>query len=317
MSYARNNKNLPQKLQNKVDLSSPVGMNNDRLPTSNPHPDQAPGAKYVTSVDNGVIQRLGPDQPGSKISGYGGAGHSNTATYSVIVGPQSKKRNKKVINSNMYSNPDIDSDSATLYLSQKTDVDKNFGLVAGSVGSPEGLSAFAVKADSCRLISRYGIKLVTGVDDQDSIGNNIVGIKGIDLIAGNSEGTYKPSGYKGEVKYLQPIPKGDNLIKYLEELTERLDKLSSIVDNFVKFQTTLNRSFANHFHTTLPTAPFAPGVTNPDFVLQGLYPGVSSMMTTFVKLANRENRLNISSIKQNYLSEESPIFINSKYNKTT
>ena len=317
MTYARSNQNLPEKLKNKVDLQSPVGMNNGRQPNSQPLRDVAAGEKYITSYDGGVIQRSGPDRPGNKLSGYGGAGHSNTSTYSVTVGPLSKMSQDGKINANVYSNPDMSSDAGTVYLSQKTDVDKNFGLAGGNVGTPEGVSAFAAKADSCRMISRYGIKLVTATDDQNSKGNNVVGVRGIDLMAGNTDGKYVPEGYSEEIKYLQSIPKGDNLISYLKELSDRLDKLSSIFDSFVKFQGSLNRSFVNHFHITTPAVPGAPSIAKPDDILNAAHSAISPMISSFVKNPNYENRTNISTMNQNYLSDQGPLFINSKYNKTT
>ncbi len=314
MKYARNGDSLPKIFQEKVNLNSPTGMNGSHLPESIPSMDRS-SQDVIYQNKNGSFLRMGPDRPGNKISGYGGAGHTGTATVDIIVGPQSK--NNKMVNANVYFNPDMSADAARIYLSQKTDVDKNFGLVDGMVGTPEGASAFAVKADSCRMISRYGIKLVTATDDQNSIGNNIVGVRGIELIAGNADGTYKPAGFPEEVKYLQPIPKGDNLARYLRELSEKVDKLSSIVDNFVKLQSSYNRAFANHFHTTIPATPFTPGIASPSAPLKLVNGTLSPMMSSFVKSGNYQNRANISTMNSNYLEEQGPLYINSKYNRTT
>lgn len=315
MKLARNNDNLPKIFQDKVDLNSTVGMNGSHLPESIPVIDKS-SQDIVYQNKNGSLIRLGPDRPGNRMSGYGGAGHTKTATIDIVVGMQSKN-NSREINANVFCNPDMSADSARIYLSQKTDVDKNFGLVDGIVGSPQGLSAFAVKADSCRMISRYGIKLVTSTDDQDSLGNNIVGVKGIELIAGNADGTYKPAGFHEEIKYLQPIPKGDNLVRYLRDLSERVDKLSSLVDDFIKIQSSYNRTFANHFHTTVPPTPFNPGIATPSPVLSVVNGTLSPMMSSFVKSGNYQNRTNISTMNSNYLDEEGPLYINSKHNRTT
>ena len=86
-------------------------------------------------------------------------------------------------------------DAARIYISQKTDVDKNFGIVPGSVGNLEAKSAIAAKADSIRIIGRMGIKLVTGTDQKDSAGTDLSAVYGLDLIAGNADEKYTPTGF--------------------------------------------------------------------------------------------------------------------------
>ena len=314
MKFARNSENLPDLYQKKVNLNSPTGLNGTHLPESIPAIDRA-SQDMIYQNKNGSIIRLGPDRPGNRISGYGGAGHNGTATVDIFVGPQSSASGK--VNANMYCNPDMSADSARIYLSQKTDVDRNFGISSGEVGNPEGLSAFAVKADSCRMISRYGIKLVTAIDDQNSIGANTTAVRGIELIAGNAEGTYRPAGYSKEIKYLQPIPKGQNLVLYFRELTERIDKLSAIVSKFVEIQTTYNRLFANHTHFNIPPTPTTPGIAKTNDVLKIVHAGLSQMLAASVQESNSQNRKNISAMNKNFLDEDGALCINSKHNRTT
>ena len=50
-----------------------------------------------------------------------------------------------------------------LFISQKADVDTDFGLADGQVGNVKNRSAVSMKADCVRIVSRGGgIKLVTG-----------------------------------------------------------------------------------------------------------------------------------------------------------
>ena len=47
----------------------------------------------------------------------------------------------------VFVDPDFEIDAARVYISQKTDVDKNFKLPNGSMGSSEAKSSVALKAD--------------------------------------------------------------------------------------------------------------------------------------------------------------------------
>ena len=81
----------------------------------------------------------------------------------------------------VYTDKSPELDSARIYISQRTDVDDNFILPEGNVGSSRNKSAVAVKADAVRLIARDGIKLVTGTDVYDGQGVRIDIQEGIDL----------------------------------------------------------------------------------------------------------------------------------------
>ena len=101
----------------------------------------------------------------------------------------------------IYADPNHRTDAAFVYISQKTDIDKNLALVDGHVGSPTGQSGVAIKADNVRMVARGGIKLVTGTDKKYSTdsslkkGGQACDAKdeyGIDLIGGNNDDYLQP-----------------------------------------------------------------------------------------------------------------------------
>ena len=313
MKSVRQVDNLSTTLQEKINLSSQIGLNGKHLPEAIPKYDRSDCEVIYQNKNNASIV-LGRDRPGNKLSGYGGAGHSNCGSIDLVVGRMSGAPNGP--EPDKFCNPDMSEDAARIYISQKTDVDKNFGIVAGNVGNIEAQSAVALKADAVRLVGRMGIKLVTGTDEKNSTGNELSSVYGIDLIAGNSDEKYTPLGFTEEISSLQPIPKGDNLVKYLEQLSTKVDQLSNIVDTFIQIQQTYNNMVANHVHSTLPTAPFSPGLTMPPTSLQIGNPSLNSLSANFVKGPNYQNRVNISTLNSNYLTPQGPLYINSRHNRT-
>lgn len=84
---------------------------------------------------------------------------------------------------NVFVDVDFTIDSARIYISQKTDVDKNFKLPNGSMGPAEAKSTVALKADGIRLIGREGIKIVVGTDNKNSQGGTIDTTFGVELLS--------------------------------------------------------------------------------------------------------------------------------------
>ena len=108
-----------------------------------------------------------------------------------------------------------------------------------------------MKADAVRIMGREGIKLVTGTDKKNSLGEKIQTTRGIDLIAGNDD----ESGSAG----LEPIPKGEKLVSALKEMSERIDEINGILSSFLMAQMKLNIQLAGHVHISpffgIPTTP--------------------------------------------------------------
>lgn len=225
------------------------------------------GEQHWSGPSN-VTMMSGPDRPGSCGSGYGGRGDTHASSFRIIVGHMGAKAasvNKE--GEPLAGHPSNAYDAATFYMSQKTDVDSDFGLVAGrSVPLADKRSAVALKADGIRIIAREGIKLVTGVDEINSQNSEINSRGyGIDLIA------------KNDKRGLQPLVRGHNLERALTILVEHMEDLGGVVDAFITSQMVLNTFMGMHHHiaplagpTTMDLGVLAIGVPsiNLDLVLR-------------------------------------------------
>ena len=260
--------------------------------------------KVVKGANNNFIV-LGRDRPGSRLQGYGGKGHTKAGMIDIVVGRLGSNSPYKDSKSIINADPDFNKDSARIYLSQRTDVDKNFKLVPspGALES-EARSAIGLKADAIRIVGRENIRLVTLTNVDNSMGGLVQSIGGIDLVAGNFD------------KNIQPMVKGRNLIKCLEDLVEHVDDLRSIIVGFVDIQSKFNVRIMNHHHHS----PFFGVPTSPSVAL--MESGIKTAVKTFSKtiVSTKLMAFNFESFKKNYLNPgvSDPIgpdtFICSRYN---
>lgn len=281
------------KLNNKSNVDG-VGLE----PISEPIPLRLTlSGEKVYSNNNSFIV-LGRDRPASRLSGYGGKGHTGASSLDLVVGmmaPTPKQVNDK--GERIYADPNFKVDAARIYLSQKTDVDANFSIVAGSTGMSTTRSAIAIKADAVRIIGRENIKLITRTDVLNSQGGEIKSIGGIDLIANNDDSD------------LQPMVKGDNLSEALQQLTEHVDKLNGILNGFVMYQMKFNQAVTHHYHYSpfmaLPTTPSISVVTE----------GINSLVKTLTSTVKSLylHKQNLVSYKHNYFSPSGAKYIQSRY----
>ena len=232
-------------------------------------------SEYVIKGENNAWIVLGRDRPASLFSGY--LAHTQAGAIDIVVGKGSTTANGPESN---YLHPNFFSDAARIHISQKTDIDKNFGLDAGLIGNPKGTSGVGIKADQVRLIGREGIKIVTGKannvsgtgkgGEKNSLGfNNLEPAPGIELIAGNNTSTQTRFSWdKGfwKVNNLQPIVKGENMVSAMKELIQYIDDLSSTVFWFLVHQSVFN---GTHGHP-----PFM--VPSPMIAING--PSMSNLM---------------------------------------
>lgn len=256
---------------------------------------------YINSVNDNVIKGannswivLGRDRPASRASGYAGLGDTQCGAIDLVVGRMAYKPKDGV-----YVDPNFETDSARIYISQKTDIDKNFNLVGGTIGQPTALSGIGIKADSIRIIGREGIKLVTGVDEVNSGGGKISAIQGIELIAGNDD------------EDLQPIVKGDNLSEGLEKLCDNVEALSGIISTFLSSQMDFNATAAMHYHYS----PFfgLPCTPSDTLASKGIEVGMKQLSDCMLGLQKFKLKINI--YRNNYLRMHGEKYINSRFNK--
>ena len=192
--------------------------------------DRLPSEKVYQGSNNTWIV-LGRDRPGTEVSGYGGLSDDGAGAIDIVVGRMGPRPQCGV-----WVAPDFFQDAARIHISQKTDIDENFGIAPGRVGESKSRSGIGIKADEVRLIAREGIKLVTGTDFENSQGGVTDLQLGVDIIANNDD------------TELQPMVKGDNLVLAMGELCELMDKHLGITTSILEAQMKFNSKVSSHYH---------------------------------------------------------------------
>lgn len=294
-----------RKKSNVEDLTSVQAKYMDGLGGRNlvePLPNylRADSEKVISNSNNSWIV-LGRDRPSNRLSGYGGRGDTQAASVDIVAGRLGHLASEidPVTGEDAWTDPDMRADAARIYLSQKTDVDKNFSLATGRVGDYIARSAVAIKADGVRIIGREGIKLITRTESTNSQGGEIAGVYGIDLIAGNNSDD------------LQPMVKGDNLAEALDRQMHHLKSLTSIVEVFLTEQMKFNSTIMMHTHIGNLGTPTLPSV---ELVADGLKTSVNLLLNGVIKMPI--HRANIEMYKMNYLTPFGSKYINSRHNNT-
>lgn len=258
----------------------------------------ADSEKVISNTNNASIV-LGRDRPASRLSGYGGSGDTHCASIDLVAGRMGI--NAAAVDDNdqaMSIDPNFKIDAARIYISQKTDIDQNFGLAEGIVGAATAKSAIGLKADGIRIVAREGIKLVTKTDLKNSQGGDIASVTGVDIIAGNDD------------ESLQPMVLGTNVEEALNKIVEHIDKLNGIVNDLTMYQLKYNTIMASHFHIS----PFfgAPTAPSPTAVAGGAVAATELGANTIRNLVT--HRTNLIMFKNTYLSAAGGKYINSRYN---
>ena len=216
---------------------------------------EAAPSETVIAGDNNSFIVLGRDRPYSMGSGKGASG-GKCGRIHMIAGLASSYENSS---DTLETGPNLITDAATLYITQRGNIDAYFGLPPGKHRSADDRSAIALKADHTRIIGRESIKIYAGPTKTSSIKKETNSATGeldmrgrIDLIAGDEEN-------------LQPAVLGDNLSEYLSDLTTIIQEICTAVEDLNKRTNKINNALAIHTHTLIaPTLLTTP----PSFVLQ-------------------------------------------------
>jgi len=261
---------------------------------------QTPSEKVISNDRNAWIV-LGVDRSSTSTSGYGGRGATQCAAIDIVAGRMGPYvRDTDDDGAVIYANPDFTVDAARVYISQKSNIDEYFKLVEGNVGYAIAGSAIALKADDIRLVARGGIKLVTKTDTRNSLGQRQIDTVGIDLIAGNND------------KDLQPLVKGDNLVRAFHGLVDNIEDLREILLSFLTYQNDMNLQLLTHTHLS----PFfgvttSPAVTAMPGMVQGIVKTCAQSLASCVM-----HTTNLALWEETYLSPVNSSYINSGYNTT-
>jgi len=218
------------------------GIQRDRQIEGIPEVNLYPGDKSIIGENNsGVI--FGRDEI------FGLQGHTKSGAVYLYAGrsPHNIQVEKKDsttgvgANTALKINNNLVEDAAYLYLSQKAKSGELLLVSEGTYGKVAGervgQSLAALKADDIVLMARKsGIRLIAATDVKDTQGKDITAKFGIDLLTGN------------DAEGLQPLIKGNNLVKYLKVLSKSVDDLQSVVYTFLTSQISMNAALTNHQH---------------------------------------------------------------------
>ena len=265
------------------------------------------GTGYGRFPDSGMI-----DLVAGRISSFrDGKGASPPKT--ELVGGREVDKTFLVAN-NMFD------DAARVDICQRTDVDKNFGLVRGYEKESVNDSAVAIKADSVRLVGRKSLKIVTGPaslsesTESDSQGNDTPVAPAIELIAGNNVDTktrISPRAFEltYEERRLQPVVTADRMVLAMKTQLDFLTSLTSAFQIFTQQQMLFNQALMTHSHQT-NTFGF-PGIAFPDpaTFVQGVF---TTLLDTFftVPITNLAVA-DLTQFEMNFLKPVSPYYIGS------
>tara|TARA_R110000824_G_scaffold335251_2_gene521834 strand:+ start:8584 stop:10029 length:1446 start_codon:yes stop_codon:yes gene_type:complete len=280
-------------------------------------------------VDNNAFIIIGHDRVEKEHTGYGGQSHTQCDAIDIVAGMGGPHPREIEYESDKLETPKIDSktglevvadthpsvynDAARIYISQKTNVDKNFGIGAWAKGkktqaeidNPENIgkygakSAIAIKADNIRVIGRESLRLVTGTDQRNSQGGDISGKSGIEIVAMNN------------IETLQPMVLGDNLQLALTTIIDNIEAMAKIFEAYTKYQMKFNAAMQKHTHIT----PFfaLPALPSQEAIISGIQCDIETFSRTSLSIV--KHITNLQGVKHNFLTDSGDGFINSRLNK--
>ena len=250
----------------------------------------------------GCYITMGGDRPGSIFSGLGARGFSGTDTIDLCVGRGANARGGKgVADGSMVGNM-FSADASRIYISQLTEIDKNFGIAPGVHQTGQPRAGIGIKSDDVRIIGRNSIKIITGRGagvrghgergEPNALGGKSLQAPAIELICGNYDdskfaygGLYNPVE---KIPYLQAAIKGENLEAAMMELTGIIGNLWSAVFNIALIQ--------GGFNTVAGIDPLRPWVTT-------AAAGATFLTSTFALQALWATRLKLLSWEFLYLND--------------
>lgn len=242
---------------------------------------------------------LGPDNPYGP--GTGKSKISNRAdSIDGVVGRMSSNAEASK-NPNIYVNNSFSQDAARIYIAEFTDLDQAAGLPQGDNPAFEDRSGFIGIADNVALKGRLGVKIVTsGNGEYNSRGGLISSGHGIELISRSSDAD------------LQPLVKGDNLVKALESIYKRINELSDSIMDIAAQNAELNAALALHTHPlAIPAGIAGPSPSLAPTTIQGVVTN-----TTCGPINGLKIKVNTLLDEINYTYSLGSDYINSDLNRT-
>jgi alpha-D-ribose 1-methylphosphonate 5-triphosphate synthase subunit PhnG len=195
--------------------------------------NQSPNEKIISKGDAHIT--FGTDKPSGPASGKSRSGALRSARIDLVVGRMAGGASPAP---GSYVGNSFQADAARIYISELTDIDKNFGVTEGKSGEMKDRSGIGIKADGVRIIGREGVKIVTGrmggTGEKNSLGGKMLPAPTIELLAGNnSEPRRVPasiiSGEQETYDPVQGVAMGDNTVRALGELSNLMTDVISIL----------------------------------------------------------------------------------------
>jgi len=313
----------------------PQGQNGADRIEPEPNYNAASGERVYKHKNSYIV--LGKDRHASLKSATVGSGAS---MIDLVAGRGSshrpvRKKFGSTPDKDVTMNPNFFNDAARIYISQRADIDYYFGIAAERIDDKDARSGIGLKADCVRIVGRRNIKIVTGKatakghgsdGELNSQGGKIDGPGTISLVAGNytgqstvpilpffgKVGEVLQAGEPEQLKVLQPIPKGDNLIACIRHIADMVSDLSSMVMLNSQGIKEIAGATALHFHDY--GGGFGP--TTPSSLL------AAEMVPTYIQawlnlMQNYSNTWNQIVLENDFLNETSPLYINSRHVSTT
>ena len=136
-------------------------------PEDNPTRFPAEAEKVYSRTKSNSFIVLGKDRMGDIFSGFGGIGAPNSNAIDLVAGMGSSFEpvGKRYLDKDNVVDPNPFTDAARVYISQRTNLDGNFGITEGEIyplDSKQGVSGIAMKADSVLVLGRRNIKIKAG-----------------------------------------------------------------------------------------------------------------------------------------------------------
>lgn len=243
-----------------IDPQNLGGVLGTQLREANPKFKKLEGDQVWSGLNNQWII-FTRDRPGNINTGYQALGHTQAGAMDLVVGRMSPHpREVDSLENPLQCGPIFISetdretgrevvDAARIYMSQKTDIDINFGLAKGYMGNKNTQSGIGIKADAVRIISRSGgIKMVTHTPrETNSQGaKNNTESPGVEIIAGNDD------------ENLQPMVLGENLRELLILMLNMIGEINGTLSSITTDLQNLNGALSNHNHfggDGVPTTP--------------------------------------------------------------
>ena len=308
------------------DKRAEVGLNGNLRLQAHARRPKAESENVIRGIDNNAFIILGNDRVEKLHTGYGGTGFTQCDAIDLVAGLGGPEPTEVIRDSNgklkfdeqgnqelADTNPNFFMDAARIYISQRTNVDKNFGIgpwaqgkkTEDEVNDPENIgkygakSAIAAKADNIRVIGRESLRLVTGTDAKNSQGGDVGGKSGVEIVAMNN------------LETLQPMVLGDNLQLALITIIDNIEAIAKIFEAFTKYQMKFNQAMSKHNHIT----PFAgkPDLPSRAAVVAGIKVDIETFSKTSLSVV--KHITNLQGVKHNFLQPSGDGYINSPFNK--